>query len=179
MIQEVILVNEQDEAIGKMEKLAVHQQPQLHRAFSIFIFNTKGEMLLQQRAFHKYHSGGLWTNACCGHPAPDSASTQSAALKRLGEEMGMGCNLKYGFQFIYKAAVGHGLMEHELDHVFFAITDQVPLPNEEEVAAYQYLPIDKLLIDVIENNDQYTAWFKIILEEVVAFFKQHKTTLFS
>ena len=101
MIQEVILVNEQDEAIGTMEKLEVHIQPQLHRAFSVFIFNKQGEMLLQQRALHKYHSGGLWTNACCGHPSPDAQNTAAAALKRLGEEMGMQCALSYGFHFIY------------------------------------------------------------------------------
>lgn len=175
MIQEVILVNEQDEAIGTMEKLAVHLHPQLHRAFSVFIFNTKGEMLLQQRAFHKYHSGGLWTNACCGHPSPELDNTAAAALKRLGEEMGMQCPLTYGFHFIYKAAVGNGLIEHELDHVFFATTDQMPQPNKDEVAAYQYMSINKLQQDVAENSALYTEWFKIILDKVLNFFENNQT----
>lgn len=175
MIQEVILVNEQDDAIGTMEKLAVHQHPKLHRAFSVFIFNSNGEMLLQQRAFHKYHSGGLWTNACCGHPSPDMSNTAAAALKRLGEEMGMDCALNYGFHFIYKAEVGNGLIEHELDHVFFAMSDQIPQSNEDEVAAYQYINIDKLKKDVAENSAQYTEWFKIILDKVLNFFENNQT----
>src|SRR5215468_430433 len=116
-MEQVILVNELDEEIGTMEKLSAHEQGVLHRAISVFIFNEKGEMLLQQRASRKYHSGGLWTNACCSHPHPGEA-THAAALRRLKEEMGFETSLKKAFDFVYKTSFDNGLTEHEFDHVF-------------------------------------------------------------
>lgn len=169
-MEEVILVDEQDNAVGTSEKLAAHQLGQLHRAFSIFIFNTDGEMLLQQRAIDKYHSGGLWTNACCSHPRPNEDTLQ-AATRRLSEELGMQTELSLLFSFLYKADFENGLTEHELDHVIVGKTNDAPVLNTEEAMAYKYVNTTDLLRDIQNNPDHYTIWFKKIVEEVI---EKHK-----
>ncbi|UXX78246.1 isopentenyl-diphosphate Delta-isomerase [Reichenbachiella carrageenanivorans] len=171
-MEEVVLVDEQDNAIGTSEKLAAHKQGKLHRAFSIFIFNTDGEMLLQQRAIDKYHSGGLWTNACCSHPRPNEV-TLNAAKRRLSEELGMQTELSHLFSFLYKADFENGLIEHELDHVFVGIANEVPALNEQEAMAYKYINITDLLHDVQNQPNQYTFWFRKIVEEVI---EKHKNS---
>lgn len=165
MSDEVILVNEDDQVVGTMPKLQAHEEGKLHRAFSIFVFNSSGALLLQQRAFDKYHSAGEWTNTCCSHPRPGEA-TNEAATRRLQEEMGMDCELQHVFSFHYQAEVGAGLIEHEYDHVYFGISDQVPNPNPEEVHAYNYISMQALQIDLQENPGDYTAWLKIAFERI-------------
>jgi len=166
MTEQVILVDEYDQPIGQMEKMEAHEKGLLHRAFSIFIFNTRGELLLQQRAESKYHSGGLWTNTCCSHPRCGE-SNKVAAIRRLKEEMGMECELNYGFNFIYKAAFADGLIEHELDHVFFGVSDELPEINKTEVESYRYVNLKFLTADINMNPELYTPWLKICLERVV------------
>lgn len=165
MQNNVILVNENDQAIGTMEKMMAHQEAKLHRAISVFICNTKGEWLLQKRALHKYHSGGLWTNTCCSHPYPGESDID-AATRRLNEEMGMYSDVKELFSFIYKEKLDNELTEHELDHVFIGVTDALPTINEEEVAEYKYVSIDLLKKDIELNPQNYTVWFKKIYENV-------------
>lgn len=161
----VILVDENDNDIGVMEKLQAHQEGKLHRAFSIFIFNDKNELLLQQRAISKYHSGGLWTNTCCSHPRPNE-TVKDAANRRLYEEMGMSCDLQIKTNFIYKTPFDNGLTEHELDYVLTGITNQNPTLNKEEVESYKWQSISDIKKDIISNPGQYTSWFKIALEKV-------------
>ena len=164
-MEEVILVNEQDQQIGIMEKMAAHIVPRLHRAFSIFIFNSNGELLLQQRAFSKYHSPGLWTNTCCSHPR-NGETMEQAISRRLMEEMGMNCDMHEVFTFIYKAPVGLGLIEHEFDHVFFGESDDTPVINTDEVAAWKYMNLDDIAEDMKAHPECYTEWFKISFDEV-------------
>jgi isopentenyl-diphosphate delta-isomerase len=164
-MEEVILVNEQDQQIGIMEKMAAHIVPRLHRAFSIFIFNSKGELLLQQRALTKYHSPGLWTNTCCSHPK-NGETLEQATARRLMEEMGMRCEMHEVFTFIYKAPVGLGLTEHEFDHVWFGHCDDTPVINTEEVAAFKYMSLDDIAEDLQARPELYTEWFKISFEAV-------------
>ncbi len=165
MNEQVILVDEHDRAIGTMEKLEAHQKGLLHRAISVFIFDGQERLLLQQRAPHKYHSAGLWTNTCCSHPAPGE-STLDAAHRRLEEEMGMRTLLTFAFTFCYRTAFDNGLIEHELDHVFVGYTDESPIPNPTEVAAYRWA--DRATIDQenSKNPEAYTAWFKLIYGKV-------------
>jgi isopentenyl-diphosphate delta-isomerase len=157
---QVILVNEKDEAIGSMEKIEAHEKALLHRAFSIFIFNKKGEMLLQKRAATKYHSAGLWTNACCSHPQPGEDLLQSAT-KRLQEEMGFETSITKAFDFIYNAPFDNGLTEYEFDHVFIGSYEGVVEPNHEEVSDYCYKSMADLKESVVDNSRNYTEWFKI------------------
>ena len=145
-----------------MDKLAVHQKGLLHRAFSIFIFNSKGELLLQQRADDKYHSEGLWANTCCSHPR-DGEKVSDAVHRRLMEEMGMTCELSFKFSFRYKKQFDNGLTEHELDHVYFGESDEAPRPNKKEVKDWKYLTLDELESDIKDNPDQYTEWLKVSL----------------
>lgn len=165
MQNNVILVNENDQAIGTMEKMMAHQEAKLHRAISVFICNTKGEWLLQKRALHKYHSGGLWTNTCCSHPYPGESDID-AATRRLKEEMGMYSEVKELFSFIYKEKLDNELTEHELDHVFIGVTDTIPTINKEEVAEYKYVSFDLLKKDIELNPQYYTVWFKKIYENI-------------
>lgn len=171
MIENIIIVNASGEAIGTIDKLAAHQTGTLHRAFSVFIFNSKGQLLLQQRALDKYHSGGLWTNTCCSHPRTGEI-TADAAHRRLQEEMGMNCKLTELFQFSYRHEFENGLIENEYDHVFMGISDEVPVPNKEEVANFRYMDIEQITYDLLENPDLYTPWFKICLEQVVEAYSQ-------
>lgn len=161
----VVLVNENDTQIGIMEKMAAHIVPRLHRAFSIFIFNSKGELLLQQRALSKYHSPGLWTNTCCSHPH-DGESLEQATSRRLMEEMGLHCEMHEVFTFIYKAPVGLGLIEHEFDHVWFGQSDDTPVINPDEVASYKYMNLDDIADDMKAHPECYTEWFKISFDEI-------------
>jgi len=163
---EVILVDERDNEIGVMEKMEAHRKGLLHRAFSIFLFNGMGEMLLQPRALAKYHSPGLWTNTCCSHPM-QGETLEVAASRRLMEEMGMICTMYKAFDFIYKADLDNSLVEHEFDHVFFGTTNQAPTSNPEEVADWKWMPVYDVYIDVQLNPSRYTEWFKIALPEVM------------
>jgi isopentenyl-diphosphate delta-isomerase len=164
-MEHVILVNESDQQIGIMEKMAAHIVPRLHRAFSIFIFNSQGKLLLQQRALTKYHSPGLWTNTCCSHPR-NGETMEQATSRRLQEEMGMTCDMHEVFTFIYKAPVGLGLTEHEFDHVWFGQSDDTPLINTEEVASWKYMSLDDIAEDMRQHPESYTEWFKISFSEV-------------
>ena len=161
-MEHVILVDEQDNEIGIMEKMEAHVQGKLHRAISVFIFNTKGEMLLQQRAAHKYHSSLLWTNACCSHPRPRETAG-AAAVRRLQEEMGMTCDLKEAFSFVYRAHLDKGLTEHEYDHVFTGTCDMAPIADADEVAAWKYISMEDLERDIASHPENYTEWFKICI----------------
>ncbi len=157
---QVILVNESDEQIGVMEKLEAHQKALLHRAFSVFIFNTKGEMLLQQRALSKYHSPGLWTNACCSHPSPGE-TTLHAAERRLSEELGFKTAIKKLFSFTYQSTFDNGLTEHEFDHVFTGVYDGTVLPDPNEVMNHRFATVEEIAQELHRVPEQFTIWFKI------------------
>ncbi|MCZ8355530.1 MAG: isopentenyl-diphosphate Delta-isomerase [Cyclobacteriaceae bacterium] len=162
-MEEVILVDEQDVPIGTMEKLQAHELGLLHRAFSVLIFNSKGELLLQQRADDKYHSGGLWTNTCCSHPQPDE-SMQEAVKRKLFQEMGLQSETHFAFSFIYQAKLDNDLTEHELDHVYIGYDDSLPLLNPKEAKEYKYLSIDSIKREIKVSPHSYTEWFKILIQ---------------
>ncbi len=155
-----------------MEKMAVHRLGKLHRAFSVFIFNEAGELLLQQRAFGKYHSAGKWSNACCSHPRPGEFNID-AAKRRLKEEMGLECELVPGFSFVYRAEFGE-LTEFEFDHVFFGTTNQIPSPEPEEVVAWQYVSPEVLTAELGQTPEKFTEWFKICYERVMQHYYQQQ-----
>ena len=165
-MQQVILVNERDEPVGVMEKMEAHQKAVLHRAFSVFIFNSKGEMLLQQRAATKYHSGGLWTNACCSHPNPGE-ETIEAAKRRLHEEMGFTTGLKKAFHFTYKTPFDNGLTEYEYDHVFTGEYEGEIKPDKEEVGDYCYKSIAAIEESLQTHPQKYTIWFHIAFPQLI------------
>jgi isopentenyl-diphosphate delta-isomerase len=160
----VVLVDSQDNEVGIMEKLEAHEKGLLHRAFSIFLFNSKGEMLLQQRALSKYHSPGLWTNACCSHPAPNE-TTLEAGKRRLQEELGLSTVLVEAFKFEYRASFDNSLTEHELDHVLVGYTDDFPQLNPDEAQDYRWFRWSDLLSEMALYPEKFTVWFKIILTE--------------
>jgi isopentenyl-diphosphate delta-isomerase len=168
MTEHVILVDEKDIEIGTMPKMEAHEKGLLHRAFSVFIFNKKGELLLQQRALDKYHSAGLWTNTCCSHPRSNE-STINAAQRRLKEEMGIECELEKKFDFIYKTEFDNGLTEHEYDHVFFGETDVIPQINKEEVHSWCYFSVHEIENELTTNPEKFTAWFKLCFDKVKQF----------
>ena len=159
----VILVDKLDNKIGICEKLKAHKERKLHRAFSIFIFNSKGELLLQQRAKKKYHSGGLWINTVCSHPEPN-LDILISAKNRLKEEMGFTTEVKELFSFIYKSDYKNRLTEYEFDHVFFGLYEKNPKPNSDEVMDYKWMKLENIKKDINDNPNNYTSWFKIILE---------------
>jgi isopentenyl-diphosphate Delta-isomerase len=159
-VQEIILVNEADEEIGTMEKMEAHRKGLLHRAFSVFIFNTKGEMLLQQRAEEKYHSPGLWTNACCSHPLPGEP-TLAAAERRLYEELGFRTVLNKLFSFTYKSVFDNGLIEHEFDHVYAGTYDGDIYPDANEVMNYEYRELSWIDTELEKYPEKFTTWFRI------------------
>lgn len=163
-MEEVILVNEQDEEIGTMEKMEAHRKGVLHRAFSVMIENSKGEILIQKRAKSKYHSGGLWSNACCSHPRPGE-KTNKAVARRIREELGIELEPTFLYKFIYEVSFPNNLIEHELDHVFVAQFDGIPKINQNEVEDWKFVELQQLLNQIEENPDQYTHWFKTILTE--------------
>lgn len=165
-VEEVILVDKNDVKVGTMEKMEAHRDGgTLHRAFSVFVFNTDGDLLLQRRAEHKYHSGGLWTNTCCSHPRPGE-TVREAANRRLVEEMGMECKLVELFSFEYKAELDGGMTEWELDHVLLGLSDVEPQINPDEVAEFKYMPLSEIDSDLKSNPDNYTEWFKICFKRV-------------
>lgn len=170
MAEFVILVNERDEQIGLMEKMEAHEKAVLHRAFSVFVFNEKNELLLQQRAAHKYHSPLLWANTCCSHQR-DGESNIEAGKRRLYEEMGFVCEIKEVTSFIYKAPFDNGLTEHELDHIMVGNYNADPAVNSDEVAAFRWMNLTDVKKDIAENPGEYTAWFKIIFEKYYEFIK--------
>lgn len=162
-MEEVILVDELDKVVGLMEKMEAHEKGLLHRAFSIFVLNSNNELLLQKRASHKYHSGGLWTNTCCSHQRKNETNLE-AGRRRLHEEMGMECELHEMFSFIYKAELDQDLTEHELDHVMIGRSDTMPVINADEVEEWKYMPLEDITLDMQENGHHYTEWFKIIFQ---------------
>lgn len=170
-MEKVILVNSKDEEIGTMEKLQAHKTGALHRAFSILIFNDKGEIMLQKRADDKYHSGGLWTNTCCSHPLPGE-SVQNAARRRLMEEMGIDLEPRFMYKFIYKAELDSGLIEHECDYVFVGEYNHEPILNGNEASDWRFSSVPSIKEDVVKNPDNYTVWFKMILDNLDKYIYQ-------
>ena len=169
MSEQVILVNEQDQVLGSMEKMEAHRKALLHRAFSVFIFNDKGEMLLQQRALSKYHSGGLWTNACCSHPRPEE-NIYDAAVRRLEEEMGFRTELSKRFEFVYQTSFENGLTEYEYDHVFTGTFNGEILPDSHEVKDYCFKSITAIEDSLISHPAKYSSWFLIAFPKLMASF---------
>ena len=167
----VILVDENDNQIGLMPKIEAHEKAVLHRAFSVFIFNNKNELMLQQRAEHKYHSPMLWTNTCCSHQR-DGESNLAAGTRRLNEEMGFSVPLKETTSFIYKAPFDNGLTEHELDHILVGRTEQEPTINPDEVASWKWMPLEDVKTDIALKPEKYTAWFKIIFDKFYKHLQQ-------
>jgi isopentenyl-diphosphate Delta-isomerase len=171
MIEYIIAVDEQDREIGPVEKIEAHEKGILHRAFSIFIFNSKKELLLQKRHSAKYHSAGLWTNTCCSHPR-HGESLQDGVYRRLKEEMGFNCDLKEIFSFVYTAELENNLMENEYDHVFIGTYDGEILADENEAEDFRWGSIDEVIEDISNNPELYTFWFKLVFERVVRFVMQ-------
>ena len=169
--EQVILVNENDEQIGLMPKMEAHEKALLHRAFSVFVFNDKNELMIQQRALGKYHSPGLWTNTCCSHQREGETNIE-AGKRRLQEEMGFSTDLKDTISFIYKAPFDNGLTEHEFDHILVGHYNDEPNLNPEEAHDYKWVTLEELKKDMKENPDIYTAWFKIIFEKYYKHIKQ-------
>ena len=171
--EEVILVNENDQQIGTMPKLEAHEKAALHRAFSIFVLNDKNEVMLQQRAAHKYHSPLLWTNTCCSHQRVGETNIQ-AGTRRLQEEMGFVTDIKELFHFIYKAPFDNGLTEHELDHVMIGYSNQEPQINEDEVASWKWMSTEDIKNDINASTNLYTEWFKIIFQKFDHYLEENK-----
>jgi isopentenyl-diphosphate delta-isomerase len=174
--ENVILVNENDEQIGLMPKLEAHEKAVLHRAFSVFVLNSKNEIMLQQRAHQKYHSPLLWTNTCCSHQREGETNIE-AGSRRLFEEMGFKTELKELFHFIYKAPFDNGLTEHELDHVMIGYYNDAPVINQEEVEDWKWMKIEDVKNDMEFHPELYTVWFKIIFDEFYHFLEEHKSPL--
>lgn len=169
--ENVILVNDKDEQIGLMPKMEAHQKGVLHRAFSVFIFNKKDELMLQQRAHSKYHSPGLWTNTCCSHQREGESNIQ-AGKRRLQEEMGFITDLRDTISFIYKAPFDNGLTEYELDHILVGKYNEDPILNPEEAAAFKWMNLEDVKRDMEVNPQLYTAWFKIIFDKYYQTIRQ-------
>ena len=163
-MEQVILVDKQDKEIGLMDKLEAHKRGELHRAFSVLLFNERGEMLIQKRAKSKYHSGGLWTNTCCSHPKP-SENITTAAKRRLMEEMGIKAHPEFSYKFLYRAELDSNLIEHELDYVFTGKFDGAPEINASEVEDWKYVDVSKLKQDISLNPEAYTYWFRLIMSK--------------
>ena len=166
----VILVDKEDNKIGLMPKMEAHEKAMLHRAFSVLVFNKDNELMLQQRAMHKYHSPGLWTNTCCSHQR-DGENNIAAGTRRLQEEMGFSTALKETTSFIYKAPFDNGLTEHELDHILVGHYEGEPVINEDEVASWKWMSLEEVNKDIVVNSEQYTAWFKIIFEKYYTYLE--------
>jgi isopentenyl-diphosphate delta-isomerase len=171
-VEQVILVDKDDCEIGVMEKMEAHKQSVLHRAFSVFLFNPQGKMLLQQRALTKYHSAGLWTNTCCSHPRPGE-TLENAVSRRLIEEMGITTKVFKAFDFIYQAELPDNLNEYEFDHVFIGNYDADVRPNHLEVANFVYQSIEEVEANLESHPEKYTVWFKIAFPKVVAWYQSN------
>ena len=175
MIEEqVILVDENDNQIGLMPKMEAHEKALLHRAFSVFVFNDNNDLMLQQRALHKYHSPGLWTNTCCSHQR-DGETNLEAGKRRLQEEMGFVTELEETTSFIYKAPFDNGLTEHEYDHIMIGYYNDEPNINEDEVADWKWMPLEDVKEDMALHPERYTAWFKIIFDKFYEFINVKKS----
>jgi isopentenyl-diphosphate Delta-isomerase len=170
----VILVDPDDRAVGKMEKIQAHLEGVRHRAFSVFIFNTSGELLLQKRAMDKYHSAGLWTNTCCSHPRPGE-HTADAARRRLQEEMGMSCDLEDVFSFTYRSEFDDGLIEYEIDHVFIGYSNKGPQINPEEVEDSKFVSPAAVQDAILASPELYTTWFRLSFEQVMSVILSRKS----
>lgn len=169
MKETIILVDKDDKDIGSIEKLEAHKKGLLHRAFSVFIFNSKGQLLMQQRADGKYHSAGLWTNTCCSHPNYGE-TTLKAVHRRMKEEMDMVAAVEFKFKFTYKALLENNLTEHEIDHVYFGVSDDLPKINPGEVKSWKYISMEELEEELTKHPENYTAWLKICFPEVLRHF---------
>ena len=174
--EKVVLVDEQDNEIGLMPKMEAHEKAVLHRAFSVFVLNKKGELMLQQRAGTKYHSPLLWTNTCCSHQRSGETSLE-AGKRRLQEEMGFVTELKELFTFIYKAPFDNGLTEHELDHVLLGYYEQNPVINTEEVESWKWMSLSSIAKDMVDSPQTYTAWFKIVFEQFRDYLQENNSDL--
>jgi isopentenyl-diphosphate delta-isomerase len=173
MVEHVILVDSQNKKLGTMEKMEAHEKGLLHRAFSIFIFNSAGEMLLHQRAEGKYHCGGMWTNAVCSHPRPDE--NQSQALQRkMQQEMGFYTEVEKAFDFTYRAKLENGLIEHEYDEVFYGVYEGELSPNPEEVRTYRYASIREIRVEMQRNPEVFTPWFRLLFERMCKHYSSLK-----
>ena len=170
-MEQVILVNSDDEQIGLMEKIEAHKKGLLHRAFSVFIFNDNDDILIHQRADNKYHSGGLWTNACCSHPR-EGERIEDAGSRRLQEEMGFTCAVEKQFSFIYEANLDNEMTEYEFDHVLFGRFNAQPNPNPMEVQNWKYVSINELETDLELHPENYTIWFKLVFNRVKEYLEQ-------
>jgi isopentenyl-diphosphate delta-isomerase len=159
----VIVVDQFDNETGSAEKLEAHSGGILHRAFSIFVFNSDRELLLQKRAQGKYHSGGLWSNSCCGHPRPGE-ETRAAAKRRLREELNLSCDLQIAFEFLYRVELDNSLIEHEYDHVFIGTFDGLPEPDKSEVEDWKWVGINELIADLELQPDRYTFWLSTAMK---------------
>ncbi len=169
--EKVILVNDKDEQIGLMEKIEAHEKALLHRAFSVFVFNDKNELMIQQRALEKYHSPGLWTNTCCSHQR-EGESNIEAGKRRLQEEMGFSTDLKETISFIYRAPFDNGLTEHEYDYILVGTFNEEPKPNPDEVANWRWMSLQAIETDMEERPEIYTEWFKIIFDKYYKHIQQ-------
>jgi isopentenyl-diphosphate delta-isomerase len=172
-MEHVILVDQDDKAIGIMEKMEAHRKGLLHRAFSVMLYNSHGEILLQKRALSKYHSGGLWSNACCSHPLPGE-SMEEATSRKLKQEMGIDLKTEYAYKFIYRTTLDSELIEHECDHVYIGIFDGEPLINTHEVEDWKFVSPEQLRKEVTASPQNYTYWFKLILDHQVEWRKNLK-----
>jgi len=173
----LILVDEHDNEVGLLDKISTHLEGTLHRAFSIFVFNSMGFLLLQRRALDKYHSPGLWTNTCCSHPR-QGETTSEACSRRLMEEMGMRCDLNLAFTFTYRAQFENGLIEHEFDHVYFGTSDKIPKPEPQEVMDWKYISTHQLEKDISTRPENYTEWLKICLPRLLEQIATSKNDLY-
>jgi isopentenyl-diphosphate delta-isomerase len=169
----IILVNDNDEEVGIKDKVSVHQLGLLHRAFSVFVFNSKNELLLQQRADGKYHSPGLWTNTCCSHPFPGE-NTIDACQRRLLEEMNLKCELRHAFSFIYRYKFSNGLIEHEFDHVYVGKSDDIPVLNKNEAKDWKYITLNNLEREIILQPENFTEWLKICFPRLIEHTKSYQ-----
>lgn len=161
----VILVNQDDKAIGKLEKMEAHKRGVLHRAFSVFLFNSNNELLIQQRADEKYHTPGLWSNTCCSHPAPNE-TLEEAVHRKLKQEMGITTRVEKKFVFTYKSPVNDNLIENEVDHIYAGKYNDVPVPNPDEVKSWRYVSLQELRKEISENEKNFTPWFKLLMNRV-------------
>jgi len=173
-MEHVILVDENDQQLGLMEKMEAHEKGLLHRAFSVFVFNDQKQLLIHQRAADKYHSGGLWTNTCCSHPRENETIT-AAGERRLQEEMGFSCSVEPIFSFIYKAKLDGGMTEHEFDHVLIGRYNAAPQPNPDEVMDWKYVDLAEIVEDMNTHPDRYTSWFRIVFDKVKGHFLNEVT----
>lgn len=174
--EQVILVNEQDEWMGLAGKMQAHKEGLLHRAFSVFVFNSRNELLIQQRAGHKYHSPGLWSNTCCSHPRKGE-STFAAAHRRMQEEMGFDCDIDKAFVFRYKADVGGGLIENEYDHIYTGYTHDMPNINTDEVQDFKFISVARLMDWIEKEPNAFTAWLKLVLPLFIAHVEKGAVTM--